>query len=93
MCTVEVASARRRYGVLAVEGQGGVFASHLRGALNTYARLAAATLDSADALESARREANTAQVLLALSSSLAEIENTDEMVSRVVQAVARPHRL
>ncbi len=87
VCTVEVASARRRYGVLAVEGQGGVFASQLRGALNTSARLAAATLDSADALESARREANTAQVLLALTSSLAEIENTDEMVLRVVQAV------
>ena len=87
VCTVEVTSARRRYGVLAVEGQGGVFASHLQGALNTYARLAAATLDSAEALESARREADTARILLALSSSLAEIENTDEMVSRVVQAV------
>jgi len=87
VCTVEVVSARRRYGVLAVEGQGGVFAPHLEGALTTYARLAAATLDSADALESARREANTANVLLALSSSLAEVETTDEVVLRVAQAV------
>lgn len=84
---VDVASARRRFGVLAVDGQGGVFAQHSQDTLRSYARLAAAALDSADALETARHEANTAQVLLDLSRSLAAVEDTDEMVSRVVKAV------
>jgi diguanylate cyclase (GGDEF)-like protein len=84
---IEVASARHTYGVLAVDGQGGVLAKHSRDTLMTYARLAAAALDSADALESARHEANTAQALLTLSSSLAHIKNMDEMVAQVVQAV------
>jgi diguanylate cyclase (GGDEF)-like protein len=83
---VPVASARNHYGVLAVDGKGGVFASHAEEALETYARLAAAALDSADAIEDARHQANTARVLLELSSSLAQIVTTEEMVSRVVQA-------
>ncbi len=85
--TVEVVSARRHYGVLAVGELGGLFGSAARGALETYGRLAAAALDAADALEDARHQANTASVLLELSKSLAEIVTTAEMASKTAVAV------
>jgi diguanylate cyclase (GGDEF)-like protein len=84
---VEVASVRRHYGVLAVDERGGVFTSQSRGTLETYGRLAAATLDAADAMEDARHQASTAQALLGLSTSLAEIVSTEEMASKVARAV------
>ncbi len=87
MVAVEVASARQRYGVLAVDEGGGVFQSHSKKILDTNARLAAAALDTVDALDEARQQANTAQVLLELATSLTEIVGTQEMASRVVQAV------
>lgn len=85
--TVEVASARRYYGILAVDEGGGVFSSVSRITLETYARLAAAALDTADALDEARHQAKTAQVLLELATSLTEIVSTQEMASKVAQAV------
>jgi diguanylate cyclase (GGDEF)-like protein len=87
LSVVPVASARRHYGVLAVDGRGSVFTSNSSGTLETYARLAAATLDAADALEDARRQANTAQVLLELSTSLAQIVSAAEMAAKVARAV------
>ena len=66
---------------------GGIFTSQARNALETYGRLAAAALDAGDALEEARNQANTAQVLLELSRSLAEIVSTEEMAAKVVRAV------
>ena len=84
---VEVASVRRHYGVLAVDERGAIFASHSQGTLETYGQLAAAALDSAAALEDARHQANTAQVLLELSTSLAEMVSTQEMASRIARAV------
>jgi hypothetical protein len=48
---VQVESVRRHYGVLAVDERGGVFTSQTQGTLETYARLAAATLDAADAMD------------------------------------------
>ncbi|MGD0394822.1 MAG: EAL domain-containing protein, partial [Acidimicrobiales bacterium] len=84
---VDVASARRHYGVLAVDEGGGVFSSLSKTSLETYARLAAAALDTADALDEARHQANTAQVLLDLATSLTEIVSTQEMASKVAQAV------
>ncbi len=83
---VDVASARRHYGVLAVDEGGGVFSSLSQTSLETYARLAAAALDTADALDEARHQANTAQVLLDLATSLTEIVSTQEMASKVAQA-------
>ena len=50
-------------------------------------RLAAAALDAADAMEDARHQANTARVLLELSTSLAEIVGTEEMAAKVARAV------
>ena len=84
---VEVASARRHYGVLAINEGGGVFSSLSQSTLETNARLAAAALDTADALDEARHQANTAQVLLDLSTSLTELVSTHEMASKVAQAV------
>src|ERR1700683_5362457 len=73
---VDVASARRHYGVLAIGAHGGLFSAHARGPLETHARLAAAALDAADAMDEARHQANSAQTLLELSTSLAEIVST-----------------
>ncbi len=84
---VEVTSVRRHYGVLAIDERGGVFASQAQGTLETYAQLAAATLDAATAMEEARHQANTARVLLELSMSLAEIVGTEEMAAKVARAV------
>ncbi len=84
---VDVASARRHYGVLAVNEGGGVLPSLARSSLETCARLAAAALDTADALDEARHQANTAQVLLNLATSLTEIVTVQEMAAKVAQAV------
>jgi diguanylate cyclase (GGDEF)-like protein len=84
---VQVESVRRHYGVLAVDERGGVFTTQTQGTLETYARLAAATLDAADAMEDARHQANTAGALLDLSTSLAEILSTEDMAARVARAV------
>jgi diguanylate cyclase (GGDEF)-like protein len=84
---VKVTSARRHYGVLAIDEGGGVFGSQSQDTLETYGRLAAAALDAADAIEEARHQATTAQTLLELSSALAEIVSTEEMAARVVRAV------
>ncbi len=87
LVAVEVASARRHYGVLAVDEGGGVFSALSQSTLETYARLAAAALDTADALDEARHQANTAQVLMDLATSLTEIVTTQEMAAKVAGAV------
>jgi diguanylate cyclase (GGDEF)-like protein len=84
---VEVVSARRRYGVLAIGEYGGLFNSQSENTLATYGRLAAATLDAADAMDEARHQAKTAQALLDLSSSLSEIVSPAEMAAKVARAV------
>jgi diguanylate cyclase (GGDEF)-like protein len=84
---VEVVSARRRYGVLAIDERGGIFSSQAQSTLQTYAELAAAALDAADAIEDARHQANTARVLLELSTSLAEVVGTEETAAKVARAV------
>jgi diguanylate cyclase (GGDEF)-like protein len=84
---VDVTSGRRHYGVLAIDEGGGVFSSLSQSTLETHARLTAAALDTADALEEARHQANTAQVLLHLATSLTEIVSTEEMAAKVAQAV------
>jgi diguanylate cyclase (GGDEF)-like protein len=84
---VEVVSARRRYGVLAIGDHWSLFNSQSQNTLATYGRLAAATLDAADAMDQARHQANTAQALLELSTSLSEIVGPAEMAAKVARAV------
>jgi diguanylate cyclase (GGDEF)-like protein len=93
--TVEVRSVRRHYGVLAIHEGDRVVSSPSRGlletygelVLETYGQLAAATLDAADAFDDARHQAATAQVLLDLSTSLAEIVSFQDMAAKVARAV------
>jgi diguanylate cyclase (GGDEF)-like protein len=79
--------SRRRYGRLAAVNPNGRFFPQERIVLQVYARLVAAALDSAAALEDARRQAETARALLELSNSLAEIASTDEMAVHIARAV------
>ena len=69
---VEVQSNRRRYGRLAAINPTGKFFPRERVVFQAYARLAAAALDSADAVEEARHQAESARALLELSNSLAD---------------------
>jgi diguanylate cyclase (GGDEF)-like protein len=84
---VEVVSARRHYGILAIGQHGGLFNSQSQSSLTTYGRLAAATLDAADAMDEARHQATTAQTLLELSTSLSDIVGPAEMAAKVARAV------
>jgi diguanylate cyclase (GGDEF)-like protein len=84
--SVDVESRHRRYGrLVAVAPPASV--GHEQAALHSYARLAATALDSAFALEQARREAQTAQALLQLSTSLAALTSVEELASRLADAI------
>jgi diguanylate cyclase (GGDEF)-like protein len=84
---VDVVSTRRSYGRLAAVNPTGRFFPQERLVLQAYARLAAAALDSAAAVEEARLQAQSARALLELSNSLAEIATPEEMAVHIVRAV------
>jgi diguanylate cyclase (GGDEF)-like protein len=84
---VDVRSSQRRYGSLAAIHRTGVFFPQERVVLQAYARLAAAALDSASALDDARRQARTARALLDLSNSLAQLVTTDDMAANIARAL------
>jgi diguanylate cyclase (GGDEF)-like protein len=83
---VDVASGQRTFGrFIVVEPAGG---GHFgQPALQSYARLAATALESAFALEEARRHAAMSRALLELSTSLAELSTPGELATRLVQAM------
>jgi diguanylate cyclase (GGDEF)-like protein len=84
--SVEVASTHRRYGLLlAAAPVAG--ASLQKASLDAYARLAATALDSAFALEQARRQAQTAEALLQLSTALAELTSVGELAAKLARAI------
>ena len=79
---IEVVSDRNRYGhLVAIRSAGGSFEPLERSILESYARLAACALDSEASIVDARQQATTAQALLALSSSLADLASTEEMIN------------
>lgn len=85
---VPVASTRGHYGYLcAIDPAPGRFFAQEIEVLEAYASMAAAALDSASALEEARRDATATRVMLELSTSLAEIGSIDEMAERLARAV------
>ena len=84
---VDVASHRQRYGLLAAYNPDGLLFAE-GPLLEAYARLAATALDSATALETARREADRAQALLALARSLAEATTLEDVARCLVEATA-----
>ena len=87
----EVVSERSHYGhLVAIRSEGSSFEPRDRSVLDSYARLVAAALDSEAAVVEARRQATTAQALLALSGTLSDLSTTEEMaehLSRTVPAV------
>jgi diguanylate cyclase (GGDEF)-like protein len=84
---VEVASSRRRYGrILAENPRGLAFLAGERRLLEAHARLAAAALDSAAALEEAHRRGVVAAELLKLAGSLAEAGSEEAVALRLCAA-------
>jgi diguanylate cyclase (GGDEF)-like protein len=84
---VDVASMQRAYGHLVVGGPSGLIGLE-RPALVAFAKLAASALDSAFAVEDARRQANAAETLLALSRSITALGTVREIGAKVAEAVA-----
>ncbi len=84
----EVTSARSRYGrLIAFRHPGQAFNQGEQAILETYASLAAAALDSAMALDEARREAAVSRTLFELSASLVEPGTVEEVAQRLADAV------
>ena len=85
---VEVASVNRQYGRLAalypIER---AFFAEERHMLEQYAALAAVALDSAAALETARREAETAQALLRVARAVTSVDTTAHLAQRIAEVV------
>jgi diguanylate cyclase (GGDEF)-like protein len=85
VAVVSVESSRHRYGHLAAYSPDRTTIGDPE-MLQAYARLAATALDSAVALEDARREARRATTLLELASSIASIDALDDLGRRIVEA-------
>jgi diguanylate cyclase (GGDEF)-like protein len=84
----EVASSTRRYGVLAaIFPAGATFFDQEQELFAAYAGYAANVLDTAWALEDARRQNETARALLDLSRSLAEVAAPHDVAQRLASAV------
>jgi diguanylate cyclase (GGDEF)-like protein len=84
----DVASERGHYGYLvAIRSELNSFDGRERSVLESYARLAASALDSEAAVVEARRQAETAQALLALSSSLGGFSTSDEMAQHLASII------
>src|SRR2546423_2823808 len=83
----DVASRTRHYGrLLAVSPSGGFFPQE-RDMFTVYARYAASVLDTATALEDARRRHRESRALLELSRAVAQVNTGDEVAQRLVKAV------
>jgi diguanylate cyclase (GGDEF)-like protein len=88
LLVAEVQSATRSYGRLAALYPRGSSATDMeRRLLDAYARHAAAALEAVDALESARRDRDSAEALLGLAHALAEVGTKAEAAARVAAAV------
>jgi diguanylate cyclase (GGDEF)-like protein len=83
---VEVASGTRHYGRLMAVSPAGGFFPHERDLLAVYATYAATVLDTATALDEARRESARSSALLDLSRSVAAAGTSDEVAQRLVDA-------
>jgi diguanylate cyclase (GGDEF)-like protein len=83
----EVESASRHYGRLMAVSAGGGFFAYERDLLDVYARYAAAVLDTATALDDARRRHDQAHALLELAQNLAVAVTREEVAQRLVDAV------
>jgi diguanylate cyclase (GGDEF)-like protein len=82
-----VASTRRHYGYLMATSSTGAFFPHERDLLTVYAGYAATVLDTATALDDARREGDRSRALLGLSRALAAATTSDEVAERLIAAL------
>ena len=88
MIVAEVASGVRRYGTLAaILPDSATFFAQEQQLLRAYAGYAASLLDTAWAIEDARRKNETARALLDLSHALAELAAPEEVAQRLASAV------
>jgi diguanylate cyclase (GGDEF)-like protein len=90
ICVIEVASDRDQYGrLVAIRSEVTSFERLERSVLESYARLAAAALDSEATIDYAHQQAATAQALLTLSGSLNDLASTEEMLLRLAHAIPK----
>ena len=82
----EVASPTRNYGRLMAESLSGGFFPHERELFDVYARYAASVLDTATALDDARRRHRESQALLELAKAIAIVRSGDELARRLADA-------
>jgi diguanylate cyclase (GGDEF)-like protein len=88
MLACDIVSDRAHYGYLvAIRPESQSFAPRDRAVLDSYASLAAAALDSEAAVVEARRQATTAQALLALSGKLADLSSSEDMAAHLCRTV------
>jgi diguanylate cyclase (GGDEF)-like protein len=88
LLSVEVASGRRQYGrLVAVQPSGMPFFPQERQLLALYAKHAAAVLDTAVALDEARRRQDHLAGLLSLASTLARAGGTEDVARRLLESV------
>ncbi|MGH9019124.1 MAG: hypothetical protein ACRDY1_15340, partial [Acidimicrobiales bacterium] len=87
---VDIVSNRSRYGWLAaVDPSDRHYLEQERTVIVSYAALAAAALDSATALDEARRQARTSATLLELSSDLAQLGSPEQIAAHLATSVRR----
>jgi diguanylate cyclase (GGDEF)-like protein len=85
---VTVSSGRCLYGhLVAIRSSDGCFDAQEAASLEAYARMAAVALDSASAIDNARRQLNAATALLDLSNSLVQQSSVEGLAEQLVQAV------
>jgi diguanylate cyclase (GGDEF)-like protein len=84
---VEVESRTRHYGRLMAASPAGAFLPQERDLFAVYARYAAAVLDTATAIDDARRQHRQSNALLQLSQAVARVSTGDEVAQRLVDAV------
>jgi len=85
---VTVASGACSYGhLVAIRSSDGCFDAQEASSLEAYARMAAVALDSASAIDNARRQASAATALLDLSNSLVQQTSIESLAEHLVQAV------
>jgi diguanylate cyclase (GGDEF)-like protein len=82
----EVASPTRSYGRLMAASLSGGFFPHERELFDVYARYAASVLDTATALDDARRGHRESQALLELAKAIAVVRTGDELARRLADA-------
>jgi diguanylate cyclase (GGDEF)-like protein len=85
---VTVSSGRCIYGhLVAIRSSDGIFDLQESSSLEAYARMAAVALDSASAIDDARRQLNATTALLDLSNSLVQQSSVEGLAEHLVQAV------